>query len=111
MIDTLTNTVTRTLAIQSPRAVAFNSTGSLAYTTSGTAPGHVQVVDTATYRIIKTVQVGAEPVDISMTPEDGWLVVDNYSDGTLTLIDPVTYATQTIRLNHGDNPRGFVLVQ
>jgi len=41
--------------------VAFNSTGTTAYITCRTHPGTVQIFDSATYKIVKTVNVGKNP--------------------------------------------------
>jgi YVTN family beta-propeller protein len=66
VIDTLTNTAVTGLGIGQTTDVAFNSTGTRAYVTSASnSPGNVVVVDTATYRVIKSYTVGQGPADIA----------------------------------------------
>ena len=87
LVDTLTNTVTRNLSVQSPFGVAFNSTGTRAYITNGNTPGTLQVMDTATYKTIRTVPVGNMPVDILVAPDDAFLLVTNYLGNSISVID------------------------
>lgn len=63
VIDTLSNTVAATIdGIFQPYGVAFNPTGTLAYITSGATPGTVKVVDTTTYKVLKSYSVENQPI-------------------------------------------------
>jgi YVTN family beta-propeller protein len=87
VFDTLTNTLVTTLNIVDPTDIAFNSTGTVAYiTSSGTTPGTVYAINTATFQTITTYTVGPSPADIAMSYGDQFLVVNN-GDGTVTVID------------------------
>jgi len=87
IFDTLTNTLVTTLNITFPTDIAFNSTGTVAYiTSSGTTPGSVYAINTATFQTIQTYTVGNNPADIAMSYGDQFLVVNN-SDGTVNVID------------------------
>jgi YVTN family beta-propeller protein len=107
VIDTLTNTVVTQLAIGQSTDVAFNSTGTRAYVTSGS--GFVVVVDTATYQRIKSYQVGAGPGDIAMSYADEFLVVDNWAGNSVSVIDLVQDKVTTNAV--GANPGGIVFVK
>ncbi|MDP8981470.1 MAG: hypothetical protein M3O35_12870 [Acidobacteriota bacterium] len=107
VIDTLTNTVVTQLAIGQTTDVAFNSTGTRAYVTSGS--GFVVVVDTATYQRIKSYQVGAGPGDIAMSYADEFLVVDNWAGNSVSIIDLVQDKVTTTAV--GANPGGIVFVK
>ena len=109
VIDTLTNTEITGLSIGSTTDVAFNSTGTLAYITSaGGATGSVVVVDTATYQVMNTYKVGAGPADIAMSYGDRFLVVNNDTDGSVSVIDLVKNAVATTHV--GANPSGIAFV-
>jgi YVTN family beta-propeller protein len=110
VIDTLTNAVLRAFGLESPFAVAFNSTATRAYITSGGGSGNVVVFDTATFDILATIPVGNTPVDIVMSPEDGVLYVNNFLGESLTLIDPVSYAVIGTFPWTGQ-PRGLAMIQ
>jgi len=88
VIDTLTNTNITNLGIGTTTDVAFNSTGTRAYITSGaTQPGKVFVVDTSTFQTVSSYTVGNNPADIKMSYGDQWLVVNNADDGTISIVD------------------------
>jgi DNA-binding beta-propeller fold protein YncE len=88
VIDTLTNTNIINLGIGTTTDVAFNSTGTRAYLTSGaTQPGKVFVVDTSTFQTVSSYTVGNNPADIKMSYGDQWLVVNNADDGTISVVD------------------------
>jgi YVTN family beta-propeller protein len=110
VVNTLTNTVHRAFTLTAPFAVAFNSTATRAYITSGGNPGSVVVFDTATFATVATIPVGNTPVDIVMSPENGVLFVNNFMDQTLTLIDPVSYAVIGTYPWPGQ-PRGLAMIQ
>jgi YVTN family beta-propeller protein len=85
VIDTLTNTTSARLSLQGSYSIAFNSTGTRAFVTSGTS--NVAVIDTSSFATLATITVGQGPVDIALTPEDGLLIVNNYQDQSISLVD------------------------
>lgn len=109
IIDTLTNTVARTLGIASPYGLAFNSTGTKVYVANSVAPGTVSVVDTSTLAVTGSYQTGDGPVDVSVSNDDQWLFVTNNLGGSLTIIDLANNVSQTIPV--GAYPRGLAQVQ
>jgi YVTN family beta-propeller protein len=108
VLDTLSQTVSRTLSITSPYGLAFNSTGTRVYV-ANTSSNTVQVIDTATYRIIGSYAVGTAPVDVLVTSDDGFLFVTNNGGGSVSVIDLANGDIQTVSI--GGNPRGLVQVQ
>ncbi len=87
VFDRLTNTLVTTLNIVDPTDIAFSSTGTVAYvTSSGTTPGTVYAINTATFQTITTYTVGPSPADIAMSYGDQFLVVNN-GDGTVSVIN------------------------
>ena len=110
ILDTLTNTVTAAIAIPATFGVAFNSTGTLAYITSAqAAPGRVVILNTSTYDIIQSVSVGNGPTDVRVTPDDEFILVNNYFDPSDSVISARTKQVQTFPLP--GKPRGSVFVQ
>jgi hypothetical protein len=110
IIDTLTNTTVTNLAIGTTTDVAFNSTGTLAYITSGAGasagtPGQVYVVNTGNYQTVRTYTVGASPADISMSYGNQWLVVNNNADNSISGIDLLHNAVKTVQV--GGTPSGI----
>lgn len=113
VIDTQTNTTILNLAIPNTTGVAFNSTGTRAYITSGSGQGagqqgKVYVVDTGTFQTVTTYTVGAAPSNIAMSYGNQWLVVNNNADGSVSVIDLVQNAVKTTML--GTNPAGIFFV-
>jgi DNA-binding beta-propeller fold protein YncE len=109
IFDTLSNTRITGLAIAQTVDVAFNSPGTHAYVTSGqTIPGSVYEIDTATFKTTNTYTVGLDPSDIKMSYGDQWLVVNNDSGGSISIIDLLkgTVATTAV----GASPTGIAFV-
>jgi DNA-binding beta-propeller fold protein YncE len=110
VLDTLSQTTVYRLNIQASVDVAFNSTGTTAYVTSDSStPGQVFAVDTSTYRILNTYTVGNGPSDISMSYGNQFLVVNNYFDGTVSIID--LKQDKVVTSQFGANPIGISFVQ
>ena len=108
IIDTLTNTQSYALLVQSSFDIAFDSTGTRAFIASGA--GNVVVIDTATYATLATVPVGQSPEELVLTPEDGMLIVSNYAGQSITLVDASAYTVLgTVSLPA--KIRGFALIQ
>jgi hypothetical protein len=96
VIDTFSQTSVYRMTIQYVTSIAFNSTGTTAYLTSSwNSPGQVVVVNTANFQILNTYTVGVTPTDIGMSYGDQWLVVNNYGDSTVSVIDLVQNAVKT----------------
>jgi len=111
IIDTLSQTTVTRLNIQAVGDVAFNSTGTKAYITSSASnpAGQVFAVDTSTYRVVNTYTVGNGPADISMSYGDQFLVVNNYNDGSVSIIDLKQDKVKTAQF--GANPIGIAFVE
>ncbi len=108
VIDTLTNTTIYRLNIPASTGVAFNSTGTTAYVTSGA--NQVVAVNTATFLTVNTYTVGRGPTDIQMSYADRFLVVNNYTDGSVSVIDLAQNAVNTISLGGSSAPSGIAFV-
>lgn len=109
IIDTLTNTDVTGLGIGLTTDIAFNSTGTRAYVTSANgAPGSVVEVDTATYQVLNTYTVGANPGDIKMSYGDQFLVVNNTTDGSVSVIDLVKKTVVTNKVGSSISGISFV---
>jgi hypothetical protein len=109
VIDTLTNTTTYRLNIGVSTAVAFNSTGTMAYVTSGAStPGKVIAVDTATFQTKTTYTVGQDPADIAMSYGDRFLVVNNSLGGSVSVIN--LQKNTVISKSVGGTPSGIAFV-
>jgi len=107
VIDTLTNTSAARIGASQTTDVAFNSTATRAYITS--TPSSVYVVDTSTYRVIKTYQVGLGPTDIKMSYADEFLVVNNSSANSISVIDLIQDKVVTAPV--GGVPSGISFVR
>jgi DNA-binding beta-propeller fold protein YncE len=108
VIDTLTNTTIFRLNIPASTGVAFNSTGTTAYVTSGA--NQVVAVNTATFQTVKTYTVGQGPTDIQMSYGDQFLVVNNNIAGSVSVIDLVKNAVKTLTLAGNSAPTGISFV-
>lgn len=89
VIDTATNTVTKTIDVRSATEVAITPDGSLAYVTDRT--GSVHVINTATNTVpADPISVGTEARGVAITPNGSHAYVTNYgdftSDGTVSVI-------------------------
>jgi len=108
VIDTLTNTEVTARGVNQNTDVAFNSTGTHAYITSW--PNSVVEMDTATFKVLNTYTVGGSPTDIVMSYGDKFLVVNNSSDGTVSVIDLIQNTVSTSN-QLGANPTGIAWVK
>ncbi|HEY4361495.1 MAG TPA: YncE family protein [Bryobacteraceae bacterium] len=110
VFDTLTNTLTMQLNLPFTTDVAFNSTGTTAYVTSGVnGKGTVYAIDTATLQTKATYTVGGGPADIRMLFGDTLLVVNNSLDGSESVIRLSTGAVSTVKL--GSAVSGIAVVK
>jgi DNA-binding beta-propeller fold protein YncE len=99
IIDTLTFTVTKTLTTAAPiLSVAFNATGTQAYMASRTAPGSIQVLDMTTYKVMKSITVPDNPVDMIVI--DDLLFVNSFDGASVSMIDLENFAViQSIKFS------------
>jgi YVTN family beta-propeller protein len=109
VIDTLSGTVARTIGIRQPYAVAFNATATRAYITSGTTPGSVKVIDTATDDVIRSIAVGPGPVDIVISPDGVAALVANFAGNSISAIDLATERVKTVAVD--GIPRALMYVE
>ncbi len=109
VVDTFSQTPAYRMNIQNVTDIAFNSTGTTAYLTSSSkSPGQVVAVSTASFQILNTYTVGAMPTDIGMSSGDQWLVVNNYGDGTVSVVDLVQNGVKTTNVGGTVNGIAFV---
>lgn len=108
IIDTLTNTQSYGLLVQSSFDIVFDSTGTRAFIAGGAS--NVVVIDTASYATLATIPVGQSPEELVLTPEDGMLIVSNYAGRSVTLVDASGY-TVLGTFSLPGKMRGLALIQ
>jgi DNA-binding beta-propeller fold protein YncE len=97
VVDTLTNTIVKTLSADTPFGVAFNSTGTLAFVPARVANA-VEVFDTKTYAFLRRIPVGAGPAEVGIAPDDSFAIATNFDGNSLTVINLSDYSTNTVSL-------------
>jgi len=70
----------------SPAYVAFSNNGNLAYVTNQQG-NNVSVIDASSDRILRTIDVGQEPLGLVVNPRTSQLYVVNHGDNTVSVID------------------------
>ena len=71
-------------------------------TTTVNATVDVSSIDTATNTVVATVGVGANPIDVSITPDGAWAYVTNSGSNSVSVINTSTNAvtaTATVGVN------------
>jgi len=106
VIDVLTGSITQLLRVTQPFSIVFNPTGTRAFVSSGA--GTVQVIDTSTYATIQSVPAGAGAMDLLMSPDGGYVTINNSQAQTVTIIDTRTLTSTTTDI--GGTPEGAALV-
>jgi YVTN family beta-propeller protein len=97
VIDTLSNTVAGAFTVPAPAyGIAFSPTGLRAYVATAGAPGQLQVVDTATYRVVAAVTLGNHPNDVKVTPDGAFVFVTNFQSN---FVSQVATRTNTLVRN------------
>lgn len=91
VVDVMTGNINRAIAVQEPIDVVFNPTGTVAYISSAT-PGSVVAVNTTTYAQINNVPTGAGASDLQLSPDGGFLRVNNFDDSSVSVIDTSSMA-------------------
>lgn len=108
VIDVMTGAVDRSIPVQEPIDVAFSPNSSVAYISSR-APGSVAVVNTTTYSQIKNIATAFGSSDLSLSPDGGFLTVNNFDDNSISVIDTSSLALVNTR-PVGAQPVGTTLV-
>ncbi len=75
----------------------------------GFTHSYVYKVDTATYRIVKVIEVGVVPKYVAMTPDGKHVVVTNWCSMDITVIDTATDAVVATVPSGGRYPRGIAI--
>ena len=111
VIDTVTNTVTATIATGGgPYGIAITPNGASLYVTSfyASPTDTVWVIDTATQTVTASVTVGSFPHGIAVTPDGGFVYVTNAFSNTVSVIETTTN-TVTATIPVGDTPHGIAI--
>jgi YVTN family beta-propeller protein len=96
VISAASNRVVGTIRLSAsafPMDVAFNSSGTLAYVTSGAAgndDGTLSVINTATKRILRTMSVGSSPGSVVVNSSGTVAYVANENSNSISVVDTVT---------------------
>lgn len=90
VFDTLTNTLTTSLGLNSPAGIAFNANGTRAYVASGGNPGTLVEFHTATFQRLTSYTVGTYPLDVNVLPDGRFVVVNNFGSGNFSIVDTAT---------------------
>jgi YVTN family beta-propeller protein len=107
VIDTATNTVTKTIAVGlHPYGVAVNHTSTRVYVTNE-GSNTVSVIDTATNTVTATVSVGVTPEGIAVSPDGMWVYVANWNSNSVSVINATTLTTATVAVVR--NPAGVAV--
>src|SRR5712692_9047410 len=93
---------------QEPQCVALTPDDSKAYVTNMVS-GTVTVIDTRTFRVIKTVHVGTEPFGCAVTPDGSTLYVANSSSDDVSVINTHSDRVITTIKDVGPQPRGIAI--
>jgi len=118
VINTSTNTLatgfTNPIPVEDgPCDIAFTPNGNYAYVdnyygASGTTPGTVSVISTATNTVTATITVGNNPSNIAMAPNGQYVYTTNYGSGTVSVISTSSNAvTSTVTV--GSGPYGIAV--
>ena len=90
VINTATNTVTRTIPVgNAPLGVAVSLDGTRVYV-ANIDDGTVSVIDGATNSIVTTVSVGGQPHGVAVNPDGTRVYAANKNSGTVSVIDTAT---------------------
>ena len=114
IVDTLTFTEAYRFAVQAPRGIAFNSTGTKAYIASAGNPdnatsGTVLEFDTSRLQVTNTYNVGLGPNDVAVLYSDQYVITTNYEGQSVSEINILTGTVQTV--STGGQVSGLSIVQ
>ena len=110
IVDTLTGTVIHGIRIPYPIGMAFNPTGTRAYITSGTLNGILAELDTSTNQFLRSVAVGSGPEDVVVTADGLQILVANSNDGTVSMINALTFQNQVLTFDNAGYIHGLTLL-
>lgn len=110
VLDTSTRGVEKTVSLPRlkggilPAVTSVVATSSYIFACLSTSTdGEVAVVDINSYRVIKTIPVGAQPTGITATPNGAYVYVANYNEASVSVIDGATLRAIT-KISVGINP-------
>jgi serine/threonine-protein kinase len=111
VIDTTLNTVTATIPVTAgpPQFVAFAPDGRRAYLSiydNDRSVNLVGVLDTASNKILTTVQTGLSPFALTVTPDGKYVYVPEHDSGRISVISTATDAVVTT-INVPPNPHSI----
>src|SRR5579883_627001 len=106
VVDILTGAIVEVLKVTEPFSIVFNPTGTRAFVSSGA--GSIEVVDTKTYQVIKTVPADAGALDLQITPDGTYVYANNSLAQSITVIDAQSLNATTTPI--GGMPQGSALV-
>ena len=117
-IDIATNTPEAPITVgDSPTGIAITPDGQTAYVSNREpwcvnfcppSPGSVSVIDIPTRTVVATVDVGALPNDLAITPDGATAYVVNAWDANVTPIDTATNTAGT-PIDVGTSPNGIAI--
>ena len=108
VIDTLTDTVTATIAVGTqPAGVVVTPDGAHVYV-ANFVDNTVSVIATATNTVVATVPAGTAPFAIAITPDGARVYVGNAGSGTVSVIATATN-TVVAPVVVGGEPRGVAI--
>jgi len=107
--DTLTNNQTAGFGVTDPVGIGFSPNGARAYIAAGGGNGALQVVDTSTFTIIKTIPLGNTPEDVLVSQDGRLIYVTNGFDGSITQVVGGSWQTATFKV--GANVHGLSWVE
>ena len=101
VIDSSTNTVTKTIAINpsnpsntNPQDILYNPFNNLIYT-ANTGQGTVSVIDGVSGVVITTIDVESTPRDLEFNPSNTHVYVSNFGDQSVSVIDSISHTLIT----------------
>jgi DNA-binding beta-propeller fold protein YncE len=93
VIDLMTGARVASFFLDTPYIVAFNPTGTMAYPGGGEGIGSVEVIDTSSYTLVKTIPTGAGAGDLRVGPGEAFVSVNNAFGGSVTVFNPQTFSS------------------
>ena len=107
IIDTATNTVTRTLPVApNPHWVTFSPDGRFAYTANHES-NRITVLDVATKTVVGEVRVGRSPHSVAVSPTDPLVANVNYDGHSVSVIDTRMNTVTTTIEQVGAHPQAL----
>jgi len=111
VIDTTQYKVIKTIALPEgsrPMSVRLSPDGRKIYVSNGRA-GTVSVIDSRSYELLNSIQVGTRPWGMAMSPDGKYLYTANGPSNDVSVIDLQT-EKEIQRVKAGDSPWGITIV-